>query len=265
MHKQRHLISVFFFFLLISGVFSAVSLTPAGMRTRGLLEVMSSFVRTGMLAVVAAPMGKISALQQLRDENVALRSKIASYQEQEREIRALRDQFAVTMIDPQALLPVKIIGRRTILPGVSLPDQLILNKGTSDGVRKGSTIVYKNIFLGQIRTVTDHLSIVDLSYRKDFSITASVADSGALGVITGGGMGELLLDKVILSDKLNVGSNVITKGNIDEEGRGVPPGLLIGKIVSIDKKPSALFQTAKVALDFDIAKLDSVFILMQSR
>lgn len=265
MHKQRNLISTFFFFLVLSGAFFALSFTSVGMSIRGFVEVMISPIRSGALAILVSPSDKASPLQRLQDENLQLRMKLASYQEQEREIRALRDQFATTSINSRTLLPAKIIGRRTIIQGSSLPDQLILDKGTKDGVRKGSTIVYKNIFLGQIAAVTDHLSTADLSYRKEFSITAVVADSGALGVITGGGLGEMLLDKVVLSDKLSINSNVITKGNIDKEGRGVPPGLLIGKIVSIDKKPSALFQTAKVSLNVDVVRLDAVFILMQER
>lgn len=262
MYKQRHLVSVFFFFLLLSVIFAGLSLSSFGMRTRGLMEVAINPIRNSAL-IVFADSKKVSLVQQLQDENLQLRSKLALFQNEQREITALRDQFATTSINPQSLLPAKIVGRRSILPGSSLPDQLVLDKGSSDGVRSGSTIVYKNIFLGQITTVSDHLSIVNLSYSKGFSITATMADSGALGIIKGVGMGEMLLDNVILSDKLNSGSNVTTKGSIDTDGLGVMPGLLIGKIISVDKKPSALFQTAKVAFNFDINRSDVVFILMQ--
>lgn len=264
MQKQRHLISTFFFFFLLSGIFYGVSQTSFGMSTRGLAEVLLTPLRAGIQTVFANSSGKSSLLQQLKDENTDLRSKLAAYQGQAKEVQALRDQFAVTSINTQTLLPAKIVGHRSVLSGFSLPDQLILDKGKLDGVRDGSTVVYKDIFLGQITRVTDHLSVLDLGYRKNFSLTASVVDTGALGVMKGQGQGEMLLDNVILSDSLHNGSNVITKGSMDLTGKGVPPGLLIGKIISIDKKPSALFQTAKVGLALDVSRLTMVFILIQA-
>jgi len=261
MDKRSNLISTFFFFILLSGIMYALSHTPLGMGTHGLIEVAVSPMRDGVLTVFAKTSGKPSAYQVLQDENATLRLKLATYQNQAREIQALRDQFAVTTIDPQTLLPAKIVGRRTIVPGFSLPDQLIINKGKSDKVEKGNVVVYKDFLLGQIASVSEHTSLVDMSYRKGFSTTVSLADSGALGIIKGQGQGEMLLDNVILSDTLRLQSNVLTKGAVDQTGKGVPPGLLVGKIISIDKKPSALFQTAKVSLSLDITRLENVFIL----
>jgi rod shape-determining protein MreC len=261
MDKRSNLISTFFFFIVLSGVMYAVSQTPIGMGTRGIVEVALSPMRDGALTIFAKSSGKPSGLQLLQDENSALRLKLVTYQNQAREIQALRDQFAVTTVNPQTLLPAKIVGRRTIVPGFSLPDQMIINRGKSDRVQKGNVVIYKDFFLGQVTSVSEHTSIVDMSYRKGFFTSASVADSGAPGIIKGQGQGEMLLDNVILSDTLRLQSNVLTKGAVDESGKGVPPGLLIGKIISIDKKPSALFQTAKVSLALDIARLDNVFIL----
>ena len=65
----------------------------------------------------------------------------------------------------------------------------------------------------------------------------------------------------VLSDKFEKGDVVVTKGNIDEQGNGIPPDLIVGKIISVHKNPSALFQTAEIESLVNVSRLDTVFIL----
>ncbi|MEK7566640.1 MAG: helix-turn-helix domain-containing protein, partial [Patescibacteria group bacterium] len=54
--------------------------------------------------------------------------------ELEKENRALHDQFEASKPSPQELLPVKIIGRNN--------DQLVIDKGSKEGVISGNIVVY---------------------------------------------------------------------------------------------------------------------------
>ncbi|HZJ18567.1 MAG TPA: rod shape-determining protein MreC, partial [Patescibacteria group bacterium] len=71
------------------------------------------------------------------------------------------------------------------------------------------------------------------------------------------------LDNVLLSENLKKGDIILTKGDIDQEENGYPPDLIIGKIISVDKSPSALFQKADVVSLVDLSKLTTVFIIVK--
>ncbi len=73
----------------------------------------------------------------------------------------------------------------------------------------------------------------------------------------------MLLDNVLLSEQLNVSDIIVSKGDIDTEGKGFPRNLVVGRVTSIEKKPSALFQTARVKSNLDMSKLSLVFVITQ--
>ena len=72
----------------------------------------------------------------------------------------------------------------------------------------------------------------------------------------------MTLDNVLLSENIKVGDIVTTKGDITLKRIGYPPDLIVGKIMSVDKNPSSLFQKARVESFVNLNKLYMVFILM---
>ena len=71
----------------------------------------------------------------------------------------------------------------------------------------------------------------------------------------------MVLDNVVLSDTIENTDLVETKGDVDANGNGYPPHLIVGKILSVNKKTSALFQSALVGSLVDVSKLDVVFVM----
>ena len=71
----------------------------------------------------------------------------------------------------------------------------------------------------------------------------------------------MLLDNVLLSVELKKDADVLTKGDVNEKREGYPPNLIVGKIISIEKKQSDLFQRASVKSPVDFKNLEYVFIL----
>ncbi|HEX8931721.1 MAG TPA: rod shape-determining protein MreC, partial [Patescibacteria group bacterium] len=138
---------------------------------------------------------------------------------------------------------------------------IIIDKGASDNVKMGGVVIYKNNLLGKVVQVESHLSVVNLITQKDTSFTAQSSKTSATGVIYSGS-GELILDKVVLSDALEKDDLVVTKGDIDSTGSGFPPGLVVGKIVSVSKRASALFQAAEVRSLTDFSQLRIVFVIL---
>ncbi len=174
---------------------------------------------------------------------------------------ALRDQFATSKPSPQTLLPAKIIGAPGLIPGVSDPQFFILDQGESSGVRKGEAVVIANNMIGKITETNPTSSKVTLINSKSLSFTGQL-ESGALGVVRG--QGELLeIGNVLSSEDIRRGSFVTTKGGEDLGGLGIPPDLIVGKIVSIEKKSSDLFQKANIQSLVNFPKLSEVFVVIK--
>ncbi len=173
---------------------------------------------------------------------------------------ALRDQFETEATHSLSLLPARIIGAPAFLPGISLPETLTIDEGQQKGVKVGQAVVYKNNLLGTITQVNASAALVKLVYSSGTSFTAKTTTQ-ALGVVIGQGNGTMVLDNVVLSDQLNLHDEVITSMGEDISTKGYPPGLIVGKIVSIEKNPSNLFQRARVQSLVDVSRLDIIFIV----
>lgn len=259
MPKHKLPTSSFLFFFILSGLVVVLFQTHVGESFRGILELALQPLQKIAYSVAYAASGEDSS-----ENNTDSVVTVVQTAEQKREIDALRDQFATTTPNPQQLLPAQIIGLKAFVPGFSSPSQIVIDKGTADGVEKGFVIVRKDILLGRVVSSSRHVSLIDLTTKKDFSVTARATKTNALGVSKGQG-GSILLDNVVLSDKLEKNDIVVTKGSVNESGTGAPPNLVIGKILSIEKKSSALFQTAEVAIPLDITRIDTVFVLLPNR
>lgn len=201
-------------------------------------------------------------VRQLQEENGKLRKQLIDQTKLQEDTKALRDQFAITTISSRKLSPATIVGVHGFIPGVSLPQKLIIDKGENDGVKVGMVVISGDSVVGIVKKNSQHLSEVLLVVHDGSSITATTLDTQATGVVNGTNEG-MRLDNVILSETLTIGDTVVTKGDVDGDGRGYPKGLIIGKIISVNKKASDLFQTAVVQSVIDVAKLTTVFVITE--
>ena len=233
--------SVFLFFLARSGNLAGLT---------GFLEQATLPLQKFTFSIFHKPDNSENA--KLRQENIELTAQLVDHIREKRENQALRDQFQTTYPVSNALLPAKIVGM--------IQDQIILDKGNKDGVRQGLVVVSKNNLVGIIVKTGTNISVLDIITRNA-KLTSKTLKTFSPGIIKTSG-GQLILDNVLLSDKLEKGEFVVTKGDVNSEGNGFPPDLVIGKIVSINKKASSLFQSASVKSLVDFSRLEMVFVVM---
>lgn len=261
--KRGKFVSTFIVFFILSIIFLILFQTPLGSSFGGFLDsTIRPFQRSTY--VLYAGESDETERERLQKENQRLHVDLAKQQELEREIKALHDQFNTPSISPEHLIPAQIVGIKGFVPGFSIPSEMILDVGSRQGVRIGQVVVSNDIVVGRITHVSAQASKVDLTTKEGFSLTAKDSHTGALGIIQGQGGGIMLLENVLLSDTLEKDDLIVTKGSMDEQGQGIPPNLVLGKIISVNKKASQLFQSAEVVPLVDVSKLSTVFILDQS-
>ncbi|HSW47545.1 MAG TPA: rod shape-determining protein MreC [Candidatus Saccharimonadales bacterium] len=224
----------------------------------GYLNGLTGFFETGTVPIQKSLFGIFhpdskDELSKLQDENRNLASQLTKQEEMKRDNQALRDQFQTGNPAPNTLLPATVIGGED--------DTIIIDKGQADMIQVGDVVVLKDNLIGKVDRVSMHLAVVDL-ITGNTSFTAKTVKTDSLGIVKGQS-GGLLLSNVVLSDKLEKGDLVVAKGDVDSHGIGFPPDLIAGKIVSVNKKASNLFQSAEVRSLVDFAKLKIVFVITQ--
>jgi len=264
MKKNGNFFTIFLIFLLLSFLLFGLSRVGFfGGQTGFLGRLIFPFEKTifatwNLITGINDDVGN----KQLEDENKSLYKKLTNTENLEKENNALRDQFKTISPKSANLLPAKIVGAPSFIPNVTIPDAFIIDKGTKDGVVNGLAIVLKDNLVGRVAKTSDNFSEVTVLTNKNFSFTAKTSKTGALGVVRGFGSTDMVLDNVLLSESLEVGDLVLTKGELDIKGIGLPPDIIVGKIISVDKKPSSLFQSAKVQSLIDFSKLSEVFVVL---
>ena len=184
---------------------------------------------------------------------------MADQKKLEAEISAFRDQFETETIRTNILLPSNIVGMKGFLPNTP-PSEFIIDKGKKDGIVLDDAVIFKGNLIGQVSITSKFLSKVLLITNSDSSFAAKT-EAGVLGIVKGQGNGEMIFQNVLLSENLKVGELVFTSPGSDLEGRGIISNLIVGKISSIEKNPSDLFQKAKLKALVDYPKLSKVFIV----
>lgn len=260
MQKRTNLLTSF---VIVSIVIAIVSIV---------LQTKSLEIIPGVFQFIFSPFQKIlySSVQKtwaaggstsLEQENALLRQKLVKQKSQEDEIHALRDQFQSGAMKSSTLLPVGVIGARGFLPGISQPEELIINKGSSAHVKNGMVVIYQDNIIGRVTKISPFFSSVQLISNSQSSFTGKEMETNALGIIKGGGNGTIIFNNVVTSDVLKNGDTVLSKGDQESDGTGFPPNLIVGKIISIDRKPSSLFQSAEIKSTVDFTRLTSVFLV----
>lgn len=251
-------------------IFFLLSIIIFGIAKLGFLKPVEPIFRTVFAPIQAAAYGSFtfftsifqnSKVEDLKIQNAVLIKKLINQDKLIEDNKALRDQFQTQNPKSINLMPSRVIGAPGFIPGISVPESLVIDKGAIDGVRLGDAVIYKDNLVGRISALTEFVSGVELITNSTVSFTAKTLETNALGVVKGQGGGNLLLDNVVLSDNLKLGDIVLSKGDISASGEGFVSDLVVGRISAISKNPSDLFQKAKIKSNIDFSKIDKVFVI----
>lgn len=263
MQKRRSFFPIFIFFILLSLLVFASSrisfLKPIDSLSKAVFSPFQSLTY-GVFSKIT-DLTSNEKLKKLSDENKVLTKKIIDQKRLEADNKALRDQFQTLNPRSANLVPAQIVGAPGFIPGISVPEMLILNRGENDGVKVGNAVIFKDNLVGKVVKTSSYLSSVLLITNSSSSFTGKTLQTNTSGVIKGQGGEKLILDNVLLSENLKKDDFVLTKGDVNEEGVGFPPNLIVGKITSVSKKASDLFQKAEITSLVDFVKIQDVFII----
>lgn len=194
-------------------------------------------------------------LAQIEKENIALAEKLveisaenAKLQSLAAENEALRAQLG-TFGGQVKSVPAKVVGTSRFL--IIMPE-------TKEVVKVGSTVTFGGNFVGVVVETGAKLVKVRLPQDPVSSIPAVIpAPSGkVLANLTGRYGKTQVLEKVEKHEIVPQGSIVQTAGD-----ENIMPGLVLGKVVNVEKKDLEPFLSIEVQSLVDFSRLTTVFVL----
>lgn len=144
---------------------------------------------------------------------------------------------------------------------IGLTRYLKIDKGLLSGIKVGQAVVFQDNFIGRVLQVSQSSANIQILADPDSKVAAfSQGKSGkAKGVVLGQFGTEVLFDKILHEEKIEVGDLVYTEGT---EGY-LPRGLILGKVTKVLERENEVFKQAKVQSNFDIRDLELVFVITE--
>jgi rod shape-determining protein MreC len=190
----------------------------------------------------------------LKRENDQLKSQLLRYQEGYFEGLRLQRLLALKEQSEYASMAARVIG----IDQKSLIKTILINKGTSHGVRNGLPVINDQGVIGRIIETSWYVSRVLLISDGNSNVDALVQGSRVQGMLQGSGTMRCLLKYVAKTEEIKAGDLVLSSGMTEV----FPKGLLLGTVVRADKKDSGLFQRIEVVPAVDFTRLEEVMVLM---
>lgn len=136
---------------------------------------------------------------------------------------------------------------------------LVINRGSSHGIREGMAVIAADGVVGQTVKVSATTSRVLLLTDHASGISATIQRSRARGVVKGKGEMLCSLEFTTREENVSVGDTVITSGI----GGVFLKGLPIGEVTMVKRGEYGIFQTISIRPSVNIPHLEEVLVVQR--
>ena len=134
---------------------------------------------------------------------------------------------------------------------------IIIDRGSSDGLRRGMPVVTDQGLVGRVDAVINSAARIQLITDTSSAVNVRLEKAKMEAILTGTVSGDLELDLVPQDVTLTPGDLVLTSGL----SGGFPADLIVGQVLNARKRDSDLFQQAVIQPVVDFTKLKIVLII----
>jgi rod shape-determining protein MreC len=236
---------------------------PLHATRRGFLFVSTPFARLGDVA--STPFNAVGdwaaglrvsreEMETLKRQNAEMRTALARLEEQRQENVRLTALVKLSEAFPGKSVVARVIGR----PTDSWEGSVLIDRGTVDGVKKGTPVVAGQGLMGQVLEVARNSAKVRLITDQSSGVAVLVQSTRVTGVVRGSVEGGLSLDFVDPKRPPKVGDIVVTSG----DGGSYPKGLVVGDVTKVEPDPAGLFPKVEVTSRVPIHDIEEVAVLV---
>lgn len=225
-------------------------------------------VQKGITAAVEGTRGVLAYFSNnkaLREKNDALLKETALLEEQVHKLRELELEnlrlknllhYKEEKSSNYQLVMGKVIGRAPS----SWYSTIIIDIGSSDGIKKDMPVVNHQGLVGIVASVTANTAEVQLILDAAGGVGARIYESRATpGVVLGTESGLLRLAFVRHDALIEVGQTVVTSGLSSL----YPKGIRIGSVAEVNLEPNGLIKTALIKPYVDFPRLEEILVITE--
>ena len=195
-----------------------------------------------------------------RSENERLRNRLQTLEiERQRLLEAeATNQRLQQLLDFRSELPAGAITASIIAASAtSWFQSCVLNKGSTDGVRKDMAVVTPLGVIGKVVSVTGRTAKVLLVTDPNSGIDVMVQRTRSRGIVSGSLESGTVLKYIKRSEDVREGDRLVTSGldNI------FPKGMLVGTVIKVRKQSRGLFQIVEVLPAIQASVVEEVLVV----
>jgi rod shape-determining protein MreC len=193
--------------------------------------------------------------ERLRAETERLNAEIARLREDATQREQLERLLAVrNSLANQQFVAARIFARDPS----NLRQTVAIDRGAGDGLKNGMPVLTEgNALVGTVTRVEDNHAWITLVTDVDSGVSATILESRAQGVVSGGYNRRMKMDFVSQDSGVRQGDTVITSG----VGGSYPAGLVIGRVTGVTGERQDIFRTVTVEPLASLSKLETVLVM----
>ena len=186
----------------------------------------------------------IQKISDLEKELAQIVIEDVRYQEIAEENRKLRAQLKFISENNFTVVLANIVAKESDVPSLENERDIVLNKGTKDGLRVGLGVLSEEgAIIGKIVEVKENSALACLSTSPGCQLPASLQNEQRTQGITNGQLGlTIVMNYIPQLEKVTVGDAVVTSGLSED----IPRGLVIGRVTSVKSISNEVWQTATI-------------------
>lgn len=192
-------------------------------------------------------------IKNLETRLVKAQLELVTLRQQSRDTNRLRRLLGLKeKVAPQALA-AEVIARN--------PDnwfeQVVIDKGKLDGVRKAAGVITADGVVGQVTSVSDNASVVRLLTDPDQKIGVVDQNAGITGILAGAFEKPAKLDYVPVGTNVDIGDKILCLG----KGSVFPKNHPVGTVVAVRRDVNGAALQIEVKLAENCYDLSEVLVL----
>lgn len=183
-------------------------------------------------------------LEEIQKELARLTVENSKQQELIEENKKLRAQLNFSSQKEFKVVAAEVVARESLFEGASERQDLVINRGISDGLSLGQGVVSEEgVIVGKIIEIKEASSKICLTTSDGCKLAATIQNQSRAQGTTDGDLGlTIKMEYIPQLEKISIGDTVITSGL----GEKIPRGLVIGKIISIRNESNEVWQDATI-------------------
>lgn len=198
-------------------------------------------------------------IERLSAENDRLRLALQNRKNADSELEQLKG-----VLDLAGKAEYKVVSARVISQGssTSFTNTITIDAGSKSGIRPNMTVITGFGLVGLVKVVYSNSALVELASDPSFKVGARIAGSQQIGILSGQGSRNALLQLLDNTTTVKVGDVILARGS--SNGRPFVPGVPIGEVTAVDNSASAVTQTAEVRFYVNFSTVVVVSVVLTS-